>query len=44
MDVVTKTKSFLATNFDMEDMGEAFVIIGNKVLSKADGLILSQEH
>ena len=44
MDVVTKTKSFLASNFDMKDMGEADVILGIKVLRKADGLILSQEH
>ena len=41
MDVVTKTKSFLASNFDMKDMGEADVILGIKVLRKADGLILS---
>ena len=44
MDVVTKTKSFLASNCDMKDMGEADVILGIKVLRKADGLILSQEH
>lgn len=32
IDVVTKIKSFLTSNFDMKDMGEAFVILGIKVL------------
>lgn len=41
MDVVTKTKSLLASNFDMKDITEVNVIIGIKVLHTTYGLILS---
>ena len=43
-DIVHKTKSFLASKFDMKDMGEASVILGVKIIRKNDSIILSQEH
>ena len=44
LDVVQKTKSFLASKFDMKDMGEASVILGVKIIKENDSIILSQEH
>ena len=44
MNVINETKNFLASNFDMKDMGEANVILGIKIVRCDDGLILSQEH
>ena len=44
MDVVLETKSFLASNFDMKDLGEAKVILGVKIIRNDSGIILSQEH
>nr|KYP50828.1 Retrovirus-related Pol polyprotein from transposon TNT 1-94 [Cajanus cajan] len=43
-DIVFKTKFFLASNFDMKDMGEASVILGGKVVRKGDSILLSQGH
>nr|KYP47664.1 Retrovirus-related Pol polyprotein from transposon TNT 1-94 [Cajanus cajan] len=44
IDIVLRTKSFLASNFDMKDMGEASVILGVKIIRKRDNILLSQEH
>ena len=43
-DIVSSTKYFLASNFDMKDMGEASVILSVKIIRKGDGIMLSQEH
>ena len=43
-DIVFKTKSFLASKFDMKDMGEASVILGVKIIRKGDSILLSQVH
>ena len=32
MNVINETKNFLASNFDMKDMGEANVILGIKIV------------
>ena len=44
MNVVNDTKLFLASNFDMKDLGEAKVILGVKIIRNDSGIILSQEH
>jgi hypothetical protein len=44
IDIVIRTKTFLASKFDMKDMGEASVILGVKIIRKDDSIILSQEH
>ena len=44
MNVVNDTKLFLASNFDMKDLGEAKVILGVKIIRKNNGIILTQEH
>ena len=43
-DIVFKTKSFLASKFDMKDMGEASVILGVKIIRKGGSILLSHEH
>ena len=43
-DIVFETKSFLASKFDMKDMGETSVILGVKIIRKGDSILLSQEH
>lgn len=42
--IVTKSKSFLASNFDMKDIGRADVILGIKITRDSNGIFLSQEH
>ena len=42
--VVQSTKRFLASQFDMKDMGEAKVILGVKITRMGDSIMLSQEH
>ena len=42
--VVHDTKSFLASKFDMKDLGETNVILGIKILRDNDCIILSQSH
>jgi len=42
--IVIRTKSFLASKFDMKDMGEASVILGVKIVRKDYSIILSQEY
>ena len=44
LDVVHSTKRFLASRFDMKDMGEAKVILGLKITRMGDHIMLSQEH
>ena len=44
IDIVSKTKLFLESMFEMKDMGEASVILGVKVIRKGDSILLSQEQ
>ena len=44
LDLVYVTKQFLASNFDMKDMGEAKVILGVKIITTNNEVILSQEY
>ena len=44
LNIVHKIKSFLASKFDMKDMGEASVILGVQIKRKSDSIILSQKH
>ena len=44
LDVVHSTKRFLASQFDMKDMGEAKVILGLNITRMGDRIMLSQEH
>ena len=44
IDIVSKTKLFLQSKFEMKDMGEASVIPGVKVIRKGDSILLSQEQ
>ena len=44
IDIVSKTKLFLESKFEMKDMGEASVILGVKVIRKGDSILLSQEQ
>ncbi|XP_043812714.1 uncharacterized protein LOC122723682 [Manihot esculenta] len=41
---VCKSKAFIASKFDMKDMGEANMILGVRIIRKNDSLMLSQEH
>ena len=42
--VVHNTKRFIASQFDMKDMGEAKVIVGVKITTMGDSIMLSHEH
>ena len=44
LNIVLETKSFLASNFDMKDIGEVKVILGVKIIRNEHGIQLSQEH
>ena len=44
LSVVHSTKSSLASQFDMKDMGEAKVILRVKITRIGDSIMLSQEH
>ena len=44
LSVVHSTKRFIASQFDMKDMGEAKVILGMKITRMGDSIMLSQEH
>ncbi len=44
LEIVEHTKSFLSSQFDMKDLGEASVILGVKIIRKESCLMLSQEH
>ena len=39
--LVHKINGFLASKFDMSDMGEASVILGVKIIRKGDVIVLS---
>ena len=41
LDVVHDTKCFIASNFDMKDLGEANIILGIKILRDNDCISLS---
>jgi len=43
IDIVSKTKLFLKSKFEMKDMGEASVILGVKAIRKGDSILLSQD-
>jgi len=42
--IVLRTESFLASKFDMKDMGETSIILGIKIIRKGDNILLSQDH
>ena len=44
IDIVLRTKSFLASKFDMKDISEASVTLGIKIIRKRASIILSQGH
>ena len=44
MSVVHSTKRFLASQYDMKDMGEAKVILGVNITRMSDSIMLSEEH
>ena len=44
IDIVSKSKLFLESKFEMKDMGEASVILGVKVIRKGNNILLSQEQ
>ena len=41
--IASKFKLFLGSIFEMKDMGEANVILGVRIISKRDSILLSQE-
>ena len=44
LSIVNETKAFLASNFDMKDMGLADVILGLKLTRSTNGIVISQCH
>ena len=44
MNVVKNTKNNLSSNFDMKDLGEAYLILCIKIIWNNAGLTLSQSH
>ena len=44
LSVVHSTKRFLASQFDIKDIGEAKVILVVKITRMSDNIMLSQEH
>ena len=44
LSVAHNTKRFLTSQFDMNDMGEAKVILGVKITRMGNSIMLSQEH
>jgi len=44
IDIVSKTKWFLESKFEMKDMSETSVILGVKVINKGDSILLSQDQ
>ena len=44
LQVVHETKTFLASKFEMKDIGEANFILGIKIIRRDDGIMLSQQH
>lgn len=44
INIVLRTKTFLASKFDIKDIGEASVIMGVIIIGKGDSILLSQGH
>ena len=44
LDIVLDTKRFLASKFEMKDLGQANVILGIKIIRDDNGILLSQNH
>jgi hypothetical protein len=44
IDVINDVKLFLSQNFDMKDLGEAYVILNIKLHKNENGITLSQSH
>jgi len=44
IDIVSRTKLFLGSKFEMKDMGEANVILGVRIIRNGDSILLSQEQ
>jgi hypothetical protein len=44
IDVINTTKALLKNNFDMEDLGEANVILGMKITRTSNGIFIDQSH
>jgi len=44
IDIVSRTKLFLGSKFEMKDMDEANVILGVRIIRKGDSISLSQEQ
>jgi len=44
IDIVSRTKLFLGSKFEMKDMGEANVILGVRIVKKEDSILLSLEQ
>jgi len=43
-DIVSRTKLFLRSKFEMKDMGEVNVILGVRIIRKGDSILLSHEQ
>ncbi|KAB2622521.1 hypothetical protein D8674_024703 [Pyrus ussuriensis x Pyrus communis] len=43
-DVINKTKKMLNSNFDMNDLGQADVILGIQIKRNSEGYVLKQSH
>jgi len=41
IDIVSRTKFFLGSKFEMKDMGEANVVLGVRIIRKGDSILLS---
>jgi len=44
IDIYSRIKLFLGSNFEMKDMGEANVILGIRIIRMRDSILLSQER
>jgi hypothetical protein len=44
VDAINDVKSFVSKSFDMKDLGEANMILNNKMIKVDGGIILSQSH
>jgi len=44
IDIVSRTKLFLGSKFEMKNMGEANVILCVRIISKGDSILLSPEQ
>jgi len=44
IDIVSRTKLFLGSKFEIKDIGEANVILGVRIIRKGDNILLYQEQ